>query len=282
LFTGGVALVTGLAGACSSGDDDGGGGESAVPDEVHTRLTTAAEAVEAADGIQTGLRILISGNDAPDITTCVDMHIEPAATSEAGERAYFNFGTPHEDYGINGCLVGTTFTVDGPTVYVPTDERVPGRQNTLSRVGEASPELIGELTGMDTGTAAELVALVEGATGVDEVDDDTAVFELDPDRVAELVPPDLAVGDDGAGGAEMAEIEAVTLTARYHPGDEADRLASLEYEVRSGSESAVLTYTYDDYGQAQDVEIPVAPFVSPDVTPLASLDELAAFVGLPR
>jgi hypothetical protein len=261
-LAGGVAL---LAVACSSGADGGAG----VPDEVVARLVAAAEAVEAADGLETSLRFAIG--DEPG--TCVSMRLEPAATSAAGERAHFNFGVPHDDYDVHGCLVGTTFTVDGSTVYAHTDEPVPGRLGTLSRVGEASPELIDQLAGIDTGTAAALAALVEdAATGVDQVDDDTVVVELDPEAVDELAPAAI-------DGAATGELESVTLTARYHP-DDPDRLASLEYEATGGSESAIMAYTYDGYDQPQDVEIPVAPYITPDVTPLTTRDELAAFVGL--
>ena len=270
-----AGLVALFAAACSS-DDDGG---AEVDAQVTDRLATAAEGIEAADGLHVEMRfVLYEGGESdstgaePDQATCMAASFEPAATTETGERAYMNFGTPHEDYANYGCLLGSTFTVDGTRVYAHTDEPAPGTSNgLLSRVGETTPELVDELTALDSDAGAELVALVEsGATGVEEVDDDTVTFEIDPDELAGNAPPEAATDEPA---------DTVTLTAAYD-SEAPEQLASLEFEVTAGDTTAMVTYYYADYNQPQEVEIPVAPYITPDVTPLRSLDELQAFVGL--
>lgn len=265
-----AGLVALIAAACSSDDDDG----AEVDAQVTDRLTVAAEEIEQADGLHVEMKfVLYEGDDTePAEATCMAASFEPAGTTETGERAYMNFGTPHEDYDSMGCLLGDTFTVDGTLVYAHTSEPAPGTDaGLLSRVGETTPELVDELTALDSDAGAELVALVEsGATGVEEVDDDTVTFDIDPDELADNAPSEAATEEPA---------DTVTLTAAYDP-EAPEQLASLEYEVTAGDTTAVLTYYYADYNQPQEVEIPVAPYITPEVTPLRSLDELRAFVGL--
>jgi len=264
-----VGLVAVLAASCSSGDDG-------VPSDVTERLSAAVDEIEGADGLHVEMRFLSYDEgrpgtaDEPDAATCVAASFEPAGTSEAGERLHMNFGAPHEDYDNYGCLLGSTFTVDGTLVYAHTDEHAPGTSyGLLSRVGETTPELIAEMSALETGSGVELANLVESASGVEEVDD-TVVFDLDPDEVAERAPPEAATDEPA---------DTVTLTATYDP-DAGDRLTSLGYEITAGDATVLLTYYYDAYDEPQDVEVPVAPYITPEVTRLTTLDELAAFVGL--
>jgi hypothetical protein len=272
--------MAGLTAACSSDDDtdaDAADADAAVTE----RLAAAADEIEGADGLHVEMRfVLYQGEDGseadPDEASCVAGSFEPAGTSETSERAHLNFGTPHEDYDNYGCLLGTTFTVDGTRVYAHTDEPAPGTANgLLSRVGETTPELLAEMTEMtslDADSGTELVALAETATGVEQVDDDTVVFEIDPDELAGNAPPEAATDEPA---------DTVRLTAAYDPSAP-ERLGSLEYEVTAGDVTALVTYYYEDYGQPQGVEIPVAPYITPDVAQLTTLDELSAFVGLDR
>lgn len=280
LLIGPVGLLT-LVAACSSGGDE-------APPEVAERLTQAVEEIERADGLHVDMSVLYYGHgrndpaDEPDEASCVVASFEPTGTSEAGERLHMNFGTPHEDYENYGCLLGSTFTVDGTRVYAHTDERAPGTSHgLLSRVGETTPELIDELSTLETGSGTELANLVDTASGVEEVDDDTVVFDLDPARVVERAPADAATEEPP---------DAVTLTVEYHPDDtdhtdhpdDAGRIASLGYEITAGDAVLLLTYRYEAYGETQGVEIPEDRYLSAEVTRLTTLDELRAFVGLDR
>lgn len=257
LATAMVAL--GLAvGACGAEEP------SPLSEGARDRILRGYELIESADGLSSTYGIVATEGDTEIASSCVSVTREPR--SVAPDRQELHMGSFIENAKM--CAPDTSFTIDGTTVYVATDELPPGRRWWIHNWAEVAEDVITEVSKADEQAEVRYRALLDAASNATE---NSSSISFDVSREALI--------ESGLMKAEEVD-DSAEAKAEFRFALDGGGLEEIHFAVTSDGATVNTWYLFTRVNEPQNITIPKAPFLNPKSKPIKTVEQFNAFVGI--